>query len=567
MPFFCEIGSCGLQFVTMKEIENEEYREQLISKLTRVDYQKHGPSPSREFLKDNDWALELATVYGEYPSPSWSDKMNILRNFLNTLVFDVVSNEQMDEILLGLGRSHGLEMVPSGEMWSTVSKSEQRRILDGLWKTYDDKIVTIKRQIWDSMDDTQRFLWVRGKLEEWEQKLEIDIDFLEDKRHPLAHLRMEMGYEVEHELAPGLERNHYYLLGKLGFRNGMDMPMEVAPGPFFREETARLLWRTWIEAGLIDLNGEYLQTAHLNFDLMGDKNVHMLVRALQATMLAYQPDFNPNGYHVDSQDYRNGLREFSHASSRHTRYGMRMEYKEFDVVTAEGFEKTLGYAMGIGRALRAWQLRDMGKELTVDQERLADVWEVAESMLKKGFERAALGRLITLRGNVNDMTLLEFKTQLAHVYPDKWARMDEQRIEKVARRGLLKVSMVDFATGESEEVAYPNIVSFAQDWVERVNAAALLVMEQAEQDFREMLTSIAQKELVDIALLMLSETDRARVLEGRRRELGREINELFDRFWCGLSKQANQQQKVSRLRELAEKYGLVMNWYEEELRR
>lgn len=219
---------------------------------------------------------------------------------------------------------------------------------------------------------------LHGELWEARKKMRSkQIAWREDIRHPTAHLRARIGFEVEYsydfENGPIME----LLLEKVGFKQGGgdgDQVTETSPGPFRDPQTAELTWLLMVKYGLIDLYKKKGQTCHTSWEIEeGGKEVVNMVRILQTTRYAYQPRIRGGGDIYRTRIYLKG--DFDVPDSRRT------EAKAFEVGTGVGMANHLRLAAALGTAVKAYQIVNAkyGPEMIDDNfVALANIWVEAE---------------------------------------------------------------------------------------------------------------------------------------------------------------------------------------------
>lgn len=479
-----------------------------------------GKAIDPEFLASRPHLVELISVYDSYPRQGWDTKIKTLESFYSSVGMGERMMEEIERVMWRLyERDNPEKFAQAKENWEGSNEEERRRFLDQeLWSRYSNNIQAIKKKIVDSLGVGERLARGLEESQAINEQLELKrIGWKEDNRHPLRHLRMSLGYEVEHGMpkweAGMVMAGYYRVLDNLGFRRGADHPNEAAPGPFVWGETARMVWEGWYKGGLVNLHIEQMQTVHLNFGLpdFRDEDSVELVRWLQLTGLAYHPtSLSP------------GVRRFGHGyAQKGSERSKRVEFKEFDVVTGEGFAQVLEWAGDLGSALKMSLLKQKGYKLTVDQEKLAKVWERARVEVAQGMPFAGLGVAKVWPDVV---------TEIGKIYPNRWSRYSQSRVER-------EINPI-----EVNGVRYNNRVEFSQKMAVKYSNEARLVMEEAEAECIEQLRAIS--------LMPLGTGN-------EKEQVKRAINGFFARFWCGSPREGEKLVgKLKRLSEVADAYGI-----------
>lgn len=466
---------------------------------------------------DLRWWLEEETMeMGEDLSSSnfsWESRLRSFGNLLKLWNYGAPEDALINSVL---GKSY----------WDGLS-SEKRRKLVGMKFVDQQKIISGLRNKMGHRD----MLELRGQIggEQITDRIvdmarEKRIDFIEDWRHPLNHLHITLGYEIEHAEPAGLTREHFYMVETAGFRlgGGGGQLMESSPGPFRRSETAELVFLDWVGTGIVDLYKQFGQTLHLNLGLSVREGLPFFVRSLQATMWAYNPKFVDNNI-VPTTFY--GIGGMPQVTNRHSLkmgtknhgHGDYLESKEFSVQTVSGTLRLFRYSSLLGAALNQWQKQRSGsRRYTQDEVSLADIWREYEQAMKSGFAQANL----KLTEEAPEMKeAVKFADMLKSIVPDRWSRYENS--DKVS------LGSISF-----EDKDYPNIVSFSRAMAIKFSGRVDEVMKNAESDFITQLLNVVEEGISEATLEV-----------------------LFERFPCGTTGK-DYDIKLKRFEWLREMYGV-----------
>lgn len=347
-----------------------------------------------------------------------------------------------------------------------------------------------------------------------------NTEWTESSHHPLNHLYPTIGYEIEHDLPMDRHEGIYYFLHQIGFRKGTGgsgAEGEASPGPFYRPETAALVYLLWTQAGLFDFYREYRQTMHSNLGVHLHDGMPDLVLGLMATGFAWQPEFR-DAAAIKRATW--GLRIYSNmGESAVNHYDNYQESKDFDNLTVSETVSHLHLWSHLGAALKAYQkallevsgyldhedyfkthsiepqygrtlpvlgdstfdprlIVELGS-LTVDEKKLARVWYDYSLQLHRGLTAVGLSRILD-KSEGNGALARRFGELVTEVFPDIWSHYHVAPDKTLVRPFVIRGTK------------YSNFVHFARSIAWSANNQVRQIMRAAERDFQSGLFFWAQ---------------------------------------------------------------------------
>ncbi len=503
----------GLTFLTLpKEKRERVFRTIAVSGAELVT----GRWGSLSLFNFAQYPLEME-AFAEYwndPDKNVEKSLKALYGLANEWRGDGVAEERVDGLLweafLAKQKDEDKEMIikiAGGRKFKLISGLRTAVAGDGLGRVRQEA--------------KRRF----GEEVKWKY---CGLELIERRDHPLAHLYTRFGYEIEFQRNVWLQKKNWEMLPHIGFFNGAGEfsggPVwESAPGPYRRPETAEAVFLSFVRLGIIDLYKYGGQTVHFNMELPFKDRSWILVRGLQATGWAFAPRFmdqeemKKRHYLVDEGGATQGKQVMRLVVHHENDGSTRVEAKEFDLLTAEDFARFLRSGALLLSAFTAHE-RSGGFEdwETEDEERLAKVWEWYERRLYLGLAQLGLEGILEEYSGVRVAS--KFGKEIVGVLPDRWAHYEDVSQKRGAQIIL----------GGRR---YANMVSFARNLALNASREVNKVMQKALTEYRQGRDYLLRKgESVD----------------------DEELRMFFWRFPCGLDREASREERINKLKELAE---------------
>lgn len=450
----------------------------------------------------------LQAVYYRQPD-SWANRIGLLAETLSRSGILGPEDEQINQVIWNRHIAE-LQQDPEGyqewaENFSQRELGDQLRYFASVRNGMSLEIDGIRQEL----KHTGVALRGREAARKIKEKISrLDIKWIESPHHPLNHLYPTIGYEVESSYPMDRDMRLYLFLNSIGFRKGAGggaSPLEASPGPFYRPETATLVYLLWVQAGLIDFYREYGQTFHSNLGVHLEEGMPELVIGLMSTGFAWQPIFEDP--HNSSGRDTWSPRIYCNMGVARNHYDNYIESKDFDALTVSGTVNHLHLWSHLGAALKSYQkallilngfrfieefwsshhmtpayatmipaLRQTAlypqaisemKELTADEKKLARVWQDYSLRLHLGFRSVGLDGIWVDSG----IAARRMGIQVLDVLPDIWSRYSKDPAN------------VETRPVEAGGRRYANLVHFARSIAWQANGEAVQILKGAEKDF------------------------------------------------------------------------------------
>jgi hypothetical protein len=397
----------------------------------------------------------------------WGDRVIALFGCLKAAGLDI-GNDDLDKKILKLTKYDKYSKLLSG--------GKRHILLAHLRERFGDTQLDLIRQ-------NIRTRRSKDFLEKRESRL-FDISKtvreLESADNPLVKdgIARRVGYEVEFDEPTWI--NHIdtvlSLFPQLGIKMGIGgtrgkvVSKELSPGPFWSPETGNIIFRMFVDAGLIDFYKRFGMTMHFSLEIPRRDDIDMLIKGMYLTGYAYEPRFTFQTLGIES---RGSVRMdiFTNHQIEGENY---FECKAFDLMTAHGFEENFRLASYLAWALAAWQDVHLGtrSKTTPPQweclNKLATVWETYLRCLSAGFESIGINHCRGEEVFFNEWRKMD--REIRFVYPDIKSRFeDPHKVEEEIFFGQ-QVRSKRVVVNDKE---WPNIVAFGQDIAEEAVAEIL----------------------------------------------------------------------------------------------
>ncbi len=352
------------------------------------------------------------------------------------------------------------------------------------------------------------------------------LGLLESPNHPLQHLKVTLGYEIEFICQDPQTFEDLIFLETIGFHLGTGGDSsghwESSPGPFLSAKTANFIFMRFLQAGLIDIYTYARQGIHTGVGLLGTEvsdNEYILASIWKAVSYASEvklPHYNLSAYSSSLQYFK-----LNHRTSD---FGAYTENKGQTLQTVTGFTAYQLLLENINAALKAYLLRQAGKDLTSDQKALAIIFEDFLQEWEEGCRYMKLPDLTQSRPKSISMVKLGQRVETALPTPTgQWTRW----VRHQSSWNIVDQPLV------IRGCEYPNIVAFSRSICWRYASRVRKAMDKAMREFIEELKSAKE-----------AKGDQRRCL----------IDTLFLHFPCGLKEDATSNQKYKLFKKLVAEY-------------
>jgi hypothetical protein len=567
----------GVVFDLIAELITHPNREAILSQVTLdqliqviglSEFDKGDKKNLEKYEKTRSFLLKFPQfthyIYSlvldkEAPKPksgTWRERLTALYELVKKIERHGVSDEEMDGAVLTVV-ARQLEVEP--ELLIAGKTPSERRVFIDSWRNgltldQDLQLRQWRREVNGNQQKSHEQVW---------QELAV-VDEWEDSLHPHRGLIPTSGYEVEFMKSDHFPVGFHSFLRKIGFTEGGGGGdcIETSPGPFLDPRTANLVFKQWIDTGLLDIHHNCPWTFHFN---LGTKSPHVnlgvnsieltgkTLRLMQLTGYAYQPFYAKPSENDGENDIKyHKLRVYWNSEGLDDGVRPHIEAKECLVTHVEGFRQHMYQGVMIAAGQGAFErlfYDDLGKNpfgvehgdevdlhsitpekiqassLTHDQKELALIWYQTMIDLEQGLKQIGIETYVNRTALTTEVARLTGMMDL--LFPTVADYGDYSRVEL-----NLDESSQIFYEGQ----IFPNPIAFARFLTARAVGKVEQVLADSDSWFKNQLRSIKEA--------------------SNQNQRGTLTRELYERFpWlmqCGETyalpvNRANKQRKVREL--------------------